>query len=301
MFQYRLFGLNVSSELALPELRSAEASSRADVTVRRGPVPAHGDPVPGLSIFGDEALLFIPHVARYSIREGCDLIVDSFAQVSDRNVRLYLLGSAFAAILHQRGLLPLHANSILIDGRAIGFMGHPGAGKSTMAAWFHDSGHGILGDDVCVVADTAEGPVAHAGIPRLRLWREALEASGREAMAYERSFDDLDKYNVPIGDGEASLAQASLSHLYLLDDSGGSGRADIERLQGSAAVEALVANTYRGGYVPMMGRTREHLQACLALARQVPVFAVQRVWGLEALARQGQALADHARSIIGTS
>lgn len=296
---YSLFGLSVASEIVLPELRSAQGADQPDVTVRRGAVETEPDAHPSFTVAGPEALLALPDTGRYLIRNGREVIVDACLGVSERNVRLYLLGSAFAAILHQRGLLPLHANSIVIEGRAIAFMGHPGAGKSTMAAWFHDRDFEVLGDDVCVVGlDPSGGPIAFPGIPRLRLWREALEASGRSVEGYEMSFDDMDKYNVPIRDECHGPGEAPLSHLYLLDDAGGSPRSAIERLHGAAAVEALVANTYRGAYVPLMGRTREHLQACLALARAVPVFRLSRRWGLEALAEQAESVADHARTLI---
>ena len=294
---YGVFGLSVASEIELPELHRRDDDGTSEVVVRRGEVPAVEGASIGLNLLGDDAFLLIPEGGHYLMRDGRELIVDPFAGVSDRNVRLYLLGSAFAAILHQRGLLPLHANSIIVDGRAIGFMGHPGAGKSTMAAWFHDSGFDILGDDVCVVSG-GETPIAHAGIPRLRLWREALEASGRTVDGYEMSFDHYDKYNVPIGDEIAGADQAPLSHLYLLDDAGGSARSAIEPLHGAAAVEALVANTYRGGYVQIMGRTERHLLACIQLAQKVPVFRVSREWGLEGIADQAKAVADHSRSII---
>ena len=101
-----------------------------------------------------------------------------------------------------------------------------------------------------------------------------------------------------IGDETPGADQAPLSHLYLLDDAGGSARSAIEPLHGAAAVEALVANTYRGGYVQIMGRTEQHLLACIRLAQKVPVFRVSREWGLEAIADQAKAVADHARSII---
>ena len=113
---------------------------------------------------------------------------------------LYLLGSARGALLHQRGLLPLHANAVVLAGRAIAFCGHSGAGKSTIAAWFHDRGDPILADDICAVDGAATGEIiAYPGVPRLRLWRDALEKGGREASGYRRSFDSLDKWDVPIG------------------------------------------------------------------------------------------------------
>ena len=293
--RYRVFGLDAASDIDLPELRPIKGSSAPDVIIRSGEVSCR-ESLQGLNVLSNgEALLNIPGVGCYLMRQGREMIVHGAPGASDRNLRLYLLGSAFAAILHQRALLPLHANSILVDGQAIAFMGHPGAGKSTMAACFHDRGFEILSDDVCVVG---EGPTAFAGIPRLRLWREALEASGRTVDGYEMSFEDMDKYNVPIGDDKTRPSQAPLSHLYLLDDAGGSHAPGISPIRGSSAVEALVANTYRGAYVPLMGRTQSHLQACIQLAREAPVFRVSRLWGLDSLAAQAEAIAAHAREVM---
>src|SRR5687768_4578943 len=144
---YSLFGLNAVSEIALPELWPGDPQASPDVVVRFGPVPCEDEPKHGLVVLSEgEALLVVPGVGRYLMRAGREMIVEADAGSSERNLRLYLLGSAFAALLHQRGLLPLHANAIIVDGRVIAFMGHPGAGKSTMAAWFHDRGFGILSD-----------------------------------------------------------------------------------------------------------------------------------------------------------
>jgi hypothetical protein len=251
-----------------------------------------------LSIFPDGALLNIPEAGRYFMTGGSELIVELGEGVSERNVRLYLLGSAFAAILHQRSLLPLHANAVIVDGKAIGFMGHPGAGKSTLAAWFHDNGFDVLADDVCVTR-TAKGarPVASPGIPRLRLWREALEVSGRDAADFERSFDDMEKYTVPTKDNVPG-AGVELSHLYVLEKPDSEGAGEVSRLEMVEAVHALVANTYRGAYVPMMGKTQEHLLACVELAKQVPVFRASRRWGFEHFDAEAESLASHARELV---
>ena len=294
--RYRLFGLSIVSQVPLPELVADPGDGAADVRITLGTIPSQPDAPAGLHIEGDEALLVIPPAGRFLARGGREMVVEPAAGVSARNLRLFLLGSAFASILHQRGLLPLHANAVAVEGRAIGFMGHSGAGKSTLAAWFHDRGFDVLADDVCVVSAVPDGtPLAHPGIPRLRLWREALEAGGRDALAYERSFDDMDKYTVPT-DLERTLPAVPLSHLYLLEKA--EGEPSIVRLEGSAAVEAMIANTYRGAYVRPMGRTRQHLLACAELARTVPVYRARRRWGYDSFDMESAALEAHARRLI---
>lgn len=296
LHRYRLFGLSVRSEVPLPELVADPGTGEAEVRISVRTIANAPDAAAGLHIEGDEALLVIPAVGRFLTRGGREMLVEPAPNVSQRNLRLYLLGSAFAAILHQRGLLPLHANAVVVEGCAVGFMGHPGAGKSTLAAWFHDRGFDVLADDVCVVTPGPDGrPLAHPGIPRLRLWREALEAGGRDASSYERSFDDMDKYTVPT-DLDRALPAVPLSHLYLLEKA--DDAPSVTRLEGSAAVEAMIANTYRGAYVRPMGLTRRHLLACAELARTVPVFRARRRWGYDSFDREGAALEAHARQLI---
>lgn len=296
--RYSVFGLSIASQVELPELPAAPGDGPWDVRISIGEIAPRRGERPGLTIFPDGALLIIPEAGRFWMQQGAELIVEPGAGASQRNVRLYLLGSAFAAILHQRSLLPLHANAVVIGGKAIGFMGHPGAGKSTLAAWFHDNGYDVLSDDVSV-ATTERGvkPFVAPGIPRLRLWREALEISGRDADNYERSFDDMEKYTVPT-ETSASSQQVELSHLYVLERAMEAEGAAVSRLGGVDAVHALVANTYRGAYIPLMGKTKEHLLACVQLAGQVPVFKTGRKWGFEHLDAEAEALATHALRLI---
>lgn len=290
--KYLVFGLVLDSELSLPELLPAHADAPADVTIRFGEA---GDEH---LITPDEVNLVIPKVGAYRVRGGREVSIAAREGASPRNLRLFLLGSAFGAVIHQRGLLPLHANAIDIDGHAVAFMGHSGAGKSTMAAWFLDRGHRILADDVCVVVPDETGvPLAYPGIPRLRLWREALERSGRGTDGLELAFDDMDKYNLPTPEPNRS-GPIPLSHVYLLEKAEEEGGPDIRALSGVAALDALVANTYRGGYLARMGGTERHLMACLQLVRRVPVFGAHRVWGFDDYDAQAERLEAHARAVI---
>jgi hypothetical protein len=294
---YALFGLKIASAIPLGAIPPGRSDAAADVVIAHGAAPDGVHP-PGYSLGDAGTILHVPKVGMFLIRDGREILVSPAPGASDRNIRLYLLGSAFGALLHQRGLMPLHANAIEMDGRAIAFCGHSGAGKSTLAAWFHDRGYGIFADDVCVIGEDETGaPLAYPGLPRLRLWREALEASGRAADHYDRSFDEVDKYDVPTT-GAQSQRPMELAAIYLLRQVEEGAESRIERLGGVDMVDALVSNTYRGGYLRTIGRTGAHLAACLRIGRKVPVFRAERIWGFGSFDDQARLLEAHARAQV---
>lgn len=296
---YSLFGLRVRSEIPLPELFEARPGGAADVTIRLGAVPVIDGSDGRPAVDGDALLLHISGIARYRIAGGDTIVVDPEPGVPDRNIRLYLLGSAFGALLHQRGLLPLHANAIEVDGKAVAFMGASGAGKSTLAAWFHDRGHRVISDDVCVVSPSETGRAfAIPGLPRLRLWQDALQATSREAAGYDRSYvgDDLwDKFDVPIASDRVPEAPIDLAAIYLLDQG---ETAAITRISGVAAAEAVFDHTYRGAFVPMLNADHGHWSACVRLISQVPIFRFERLWGQATMDEQNLRVLEHARSLL---
>lgn len=290
---YSLFGLKVRSEIALPELFAEESERSPDVVICRGKVESTAEP--GLQVRNGALVLNVADVARYEIANGASIVVDPFDGAPEKNVRLFLLGSAFGALLHQRGLLPLHANAVEIEGRAVAFMGASGAGKSTLAAWFHDRGHRVIADDVCVVGFDASGmPFAAPGLPRLRLWAEALESMGHDWEAYPRSFAgeaQLDKFDVQVESALAARSDTPLGNLYLLDRG---DRFSIEPMSGSEAAEAVFANTYRGAYVSAASAQTAHWQSAVRLVQKRPVFRATRKWGLQDLEAQCERLLAHA-------
>lgn len=292
---YAVFGLRIRSNLELPELFPASGAGVPDVTIELGSVPAvtQGED-DGLNHVNGALVLVIPAIARYKIEAGNRITVESDPGVPERNVRLFLLGSAFGVLLHQRGLLPLHANAIEIGGRAAAFMGPSGAGKSTLAAWFHDAGFRVIADDVCVVSFGPEGcPYAAPGLPRLRLWAEALELMGRGSEGLNRSFlsDEHEKFDVRIDATSAAPAQIPLAAIYLLDRG---SEFSIVPLRGIEAADAVFANTYRGEYLAKTSGQKQHLESAVRLVHGTPVFRAIRQWDPMALDKQCSGLLHHA-------
>src|SRR6185437_15564144 len=115
--------------------------------------------------------------------------------------RSYLMGSLFAVLCHQRGLLPLHASAVATGEGAIAFLGSSGAGKSSLAAFLARAGYRVLADDICVIDPTASRyrrvlPVA----PWLKLWSATLDAMGEPSSGLPLVFSADEKYSYMLDD-----------------------------------------------------------------------------------------------------
>ena len=269
--RYSLFGLQVDCDFPLPELFEGSPESAADVTIESGPVPLDGVFEPGDHAVPGGSLLVIEDAGRYFVQSGSRILIERAEGASERNVRLFLLGSAFGLLIHQRHLLPLHANAVEIDGRIVAFMGESGVGKSTLAAWFADKGYALIADDVAVVDFESDVPMIRPGLPRLRLWERVIEATGRNPSDFALSFEGdptYDKRDVLLPSDMVASDRRPLGAIVLLSRSGST----FESVRGAAAAEAVVSNTYRGAYVRTVKTVREHWLMCTRLVQEVPVY-----------------------------
>ena len=142
MHRYWAYGLLLQSELKIPELVEAVGADRSRqsglVMIRFGTVP----PLPceergerlGTHARPEAVSVYLEAVGRALIRGGQEIIVEPADGGSRRLLGNYITGVCFGVLLHQRGLLVLHASAVEVEGHVVAFIGDKGWGKSTMAA-----------------------------------------------------------------------------------------------------------------------------------------------------------------------
>jgi hypothetical protein len=238
-----------------------------------------------------EFLLRLPGIATYYARDGAEIIVDPQAGAPELDVRSYLMGSLFAAICHQRGLLPLHASAIAAPYGAAAFLGASGAGKSSTVAFLARRGHRVLADDICVIDPAAPRdkrvlPVA----PWLKLWSTTLEAMGESSDGLTRVFVEDEKYRYALPQPENAT---SLAELILLERDDALTEPIFERLTPVQAVNAVLDYTYQSWLIRAIGRTEHYFRLCGRALEGVRVARMRRPWGFAGMETILTALEDH--------
>jgi len=290
-YRYGLCGLPLASDFALPELPpwDGEGAGTPEIEVRLGDVPDH---LPGavhrgpiLEVGSDGTCRYdMAGVASFLIAGGRRITVRPRMAPDASDIRLFLLGSAFGLVCHQRGWLPLHACCVEIGGRAVAFAGPSGIGKSTLAACFVRRGHRLLADDVTVVdAHAPGGPAVLPAFGRINLWRDALDALAIPADGLEPCRSGMEKFQLPVG-ARFRSAGLPLAAVHLLDRVADARQAELSPLAGLQAVESLLGAVYRRAAGERMGKRPQMLRAIHRLL-VVPVLSLRHVQGLRDLER----------------
>lgn len=274
--RYRLYGLVVSSDIALPELVPATDDAPAEITFRHGAVPTDGLKQaralgPFCQVSDDALWLEVPDVARFLIRNGDQVDFEMAPGSDEDSLRVFLLGSAIGALLLQRGHLLLHGNAFEVGDGCVVCVGASGAGKSTLAAAMMARGHRIVADDVCPI--DRNGFVV-PGMPRLKLWQDTARRLAIDTSGLKRIRPAIAKFHLPLGEAFRD-APTPVKAIYVLSP-WNEGRFEVEAIEGLRRFQALKAQSYRFRYLEGMGGAARHLQQCSALSPTIRLARIRR-------------------------
>lgn len=277
MYRYLAFQMIIDSELAFPELSPVTRDSKpAEILIRYGAVNPQGLAKPCRQyrhVQGNtkELWLDIPDVARFLMTNGISITIDPKVGIDEASLRVFLLGSCFAALLIQRGLLLLHGSTVQIGQRAVTFVGSSGQGKSTLAAAFFKHGYAILSDDVCAI--NAEGFVI-PGFPQIKLWIDTIKQLGFETRALRRVRPQIEKYGILLG-SQFCNHLLPLHNVYVLNHH---DACDVHIIDwsGLKKIALLQEQTFRPVFVKALAKEFQYGIQYGQLAKRIQVASVTR-------------------------
>jgi hypothetical protein len=280
---YRVCGLSVASEIGLPGLIAGAPERTPQVRIRRGPVPEDlPEPSacgPTWQIAGKQFLLRIPDIARFLLNDGSEIVVAPETDAGAADIPIFLLGTVFGILLHQREQVVLHASAVRVNGRAVLFCGSSGAGKSTLAAALAQRGYPLVTDDFCTLTVDDQdrkqaAPLVHPDGRQLKLWAQAIERLDLAQQRGERVRASLEKYYVEPGD--VFTEPLALGAVYALREARPPHAPGIDKPNVVDAALLLRRNAYRPLLVRRLDQKANYFHAATTIANVAGIFHLTR-------------------------
>jgi len=282
-FVYQVYGLTVESEIELPELVPVE-NHQPQVQIRFGEIPETLHNVieewPWCMASDTEFLFHIEGVAKFYITQGRTITIERHRElpraVPAADIRLWLLGTAFAALLHQRNLLPLHVSAVRTPNGVWAFTGESGEGKSTLAGLLHRRfGHELVSDDVSVIDPDENEPIIYPGPRKLKLWADALDHLDFNGCKMVRDLSNTEKFQIYLT-SEGKYQPESLHGLVVLESAPDDATATVERLHGIDAFNVGLCATYRPFMTTWFKRPDRSMMEISNLCQKTRIYRYRR-------------------------
>lgn len=199
-------------------------------------------------------------------------------------VEIQLLGMVLALWLERNNTPTLHASTVVVDGRAVAFLGTKGGGKTTLAAGLMAAGHALLTDDLLALTVDDSAVRAQPGYPMLRLWPEQLAHFVGPDARLPLVHPSFTKRRVHVGTdfGTAHPTAAPLHRVYLPARQTDGGMA-IEPVRAQAALIELVRHSFLREAVYGLGLAGDRLRRLAAALHTVDVRRLRYPGGFDRL------------------
>ena len=292
LHSYRFGQSRVDSAIPLPVLPPARTNEvEADIILDAGPAQPALDPVTDwlhhwLQPNGTATLSLAAQDHGYRLRFPglCDFLVDADARriraepvegLDPGTLEHLVVDQLLPRVLAHQGALVAHASVVLVEGRAILFLGHSGWGKSTLAGLLHGTGRRLLSDDCALLVAAASATHVVPTYPSLRLFGDSIGQTLGAGAATGAVAAYSPKQRLGLGPPEPEDSRWPLRAIYLLNDPADpASDHTIAPLPPALACMALVEHSFRLD-LASTAHTAALLAQAAAVLRHVPAFTLR--------------------------
>lgn len=220
-FFYSAFGLIWKSKgLEFPELIKKNKTTKFDIIIqennsRNWPKLEKGIyDTDFLSFSKNDFRLTINQIGKFRIHNGKFIKWDKISpNISNQDLRTFLLSTPIGALLMQRGIVLLHGNALTKNGKAIICLGESGIGKSTLAYSLMLQGWQVLADDIVALSKNFK---VLPGIPRIKLWQDSLDSFNIDSLKLTPIREKINKFVIAKDNLKISNNEYEIKKIYIL-------------------------------------------------------------------------------------
>lgn len=281
-FKYRVYGLNIESEIELDELiKLNNNENNIDVTISYGSVPQRVkdeiDKTTCVSMGKNNLCVYVKDIAIYQVMDGNKIIIDTLGDINNERIKSFLLGWAFGVLFVQKNTIAFHGSTLTHGEKAFIIAGRSHSGKSTLASILIKNGYKFLSDDVAPVDIHENEIIIHPAYPQQKLCKDTMEMLGYDVKNYRlnRKVNDRERYKVHVDDIfiDKPLPIVAIFEIEVGDSN---QRLEIKKMEGIDRIDCLLDNIYFLHVERRSGMRAGYFRQCLEIVKKVPVYKIIR-------------------------
>lgn len=279
-YLYKVYGLVVCSELEIEELPRIEMNNieHIDVFINLEDMPKG---IIDKIKEGKEAYItkhevyFIVHdVGIYRIIDGSIINIQSLGG-SHSEIKCFILGSSFGALLIQRNIVAIHGGTVLANDKLYTITGESGAGKSTLVSGFRLEGYKFLSDDVSRIKYENNVVKVSPAYPQQKLCRDAVNKFNLNIDELVCLDEERDKFAIPSKDAFINYDMELDGLIEVVKDSSTS-EVYVEEIKGLRKMMILCKNIYRYEFLRTFEDIKEYNSKVIKIASQIKIYKLHR-------------------------
>lgn len=325
MFNYKIYGVILESDLEIPMLVRADKGEKADIFLKET-IFSEDDRKLYLeeeTVLGDDLSFFCNDDLICVIKTGKTILYESMPDGDIDRIRAFILGYGMAMLFLQRKMLAVHCSGIRYGDKAIMISGGSGSGKSSLARQFLEHGYGLMADDMMVagaikIPDTEsenttkignkskaeienspgnktgsgiqnETVLAYPAFPAAKLCADLVARKGIDTEGLYHITENKDKYLVPY-EGDFSCESARLEALCVIVVLAPEADVEILEVSGADKLRLLIDNLFIDRSIMFYNNNPLAVSVAAQLAAHIRVIVVGRPDGRDTTLEQFEGL-----------
>jgi hypothetical protein len=215
----------------------------------------------------DDTLLF-------HVKGGDSILFDPLPGADRRFIQAVVGGELMAALLRQRGVLPIHASCVSKRGQSIAFVGDSGWGKSTLATLFVKEGYTLITDDILALDLNKKSPIVYPSPSYIRLQPDVGNKFVNEYESFPVSHNRTSKRQILL-DRSFSDVKTNLKKIYFLEQIGRPENS-VKDISPSLATVKLINHTRAKRLTNSPEYSKDHLRKCSLIIKSVDSSILRR-------------------------
>ena len=227
-----------------------------------------------MSIGTSEFFMTVKDVGDFYARDGNKIEFSPIENTDNASLELFMNGSVYGAILHQRRILPLHGSSFIFNNSGVMFCGDSGSGKSSLTTSFCFNGAEFLTDDVTPILFGDEKPHIWPRTGKIKLWDDSLKQLKKKKEKLTKIRPRDEKYYLPM---ELNQEQAHPLNTILILQVTNDEEVSFEKVQKVEAFSYLHQEIYRREYLFAMPEAEAaYLEQISGICNHAQILRVKR-------------------------